>query len=78
MEQYVEATPHAALKERSILVVEDELLVALDLEDLLAFAGARVLGPVGTVAGAMAIIDQGPASGGNPTGFCAEYRTARV
>ena len=49
---------HAALKGRSILVVEDVALIALDLEYLLASAGAQVFGRAFNVAKAMKIIDK--------------------
>jgi CheY-like chemotaxis protein len=39
-----------------VLVVEDEVLLALDLEDLLKDAGATVWGPVATVEGALALL----------------------
>ena len=42
---------------RSILLVEDELIVALDLQIALEDAGARVLGPLVRVADAFAAID---------------------
>ncbi|MCZ0963753.1 response regulator [Paracoccus benzoatiresistens] len=38
---------------RRILVVEDDYLLALDLQDNLADAGALVVGPVGTLAQAL-------------------------
>ncbi|RVT96343.1 response regulator [Rhodovarius crocodyli] len=43
-----------------VLVVEDEPLVAMLLEDALLDAGAEVLGPVGTVADALAMLEQLP------------------
>jgi len=39
-----------------ILVVEDEFLVALDMETILADAGFEVLGPVGSVVEALRLI----------------------
>lgn len=42
-----------ALSGRSVLVVEDETLVAMLVEDTLLDAGARVVGPVATVAAAL-------------------------
>ena len=39
----------AALSGRRILVVEDEAIVALWIADVLAMAGAVVIGPVGFV-----------------------------
>jgi CheY-like chemotaxis protein len=46
-----------ALQDRRILVVEDEFIVADAMERTLRRAGAIVLGPVPTVAQAMALID---------------------
>ena len=43
---------------RRILVVEDEALVAMLVEDALLDAGAIVLGPVATVAEALALLRQ--------------------
>jgi len=40
-----------------VLVVEDEFLVALDIETILLDAGFDVLGPAGTVAEALRLID---------------------
>jgi len=46
---------------KSVLVVEDEFLVALDMETILVDAGFEVLGPVGSVAEALRLIgDQKP------------------
>ncbi len=42
-----------------ILVVEDEPIVALDLQTMLEDAGATVLGPAQTIAAAQAIIETG-------------------
>src|SRR3712207_9256545 len=42
---------------RRILIVEDEALVAMLVEDALLDAGAEVIGPVATVAEAMALLD---------------------
>lgn len=44
------------LKGRRVLVVEDEALVAMLVEDALTDAGAEVLGPVRSVAEAMAAL----------------------
>jgi DNA-binding response OmpR family regulator len=41
---------------RSVLVVEDEALIALDLEAMLEDAGWQVLGPAGTLARARDLI----------------------
>ena len=47
----------ASLAGRRALVVEDETLVAMLVEDTLADAGVVVLGPVATVAEALAMLD---------------------
>ena len=44
---------------RLVLVVEDEFLIALDLELLLRRHGWRVLGPAATVAAALRLLRQG-------------------
>jgi DNA-binding response OmpR family regulator len=41
---------------RSILVIEDEPMLAMDLEASLSAAGFRVMGPAGTTADALAIL----------------------
>jgi two-component system, response regulator PdtaR len=41
---------------RCVLLVEDELLVAWDIERMLKTAGLRVLGPVSSVAAALALL----------------------
>jgi DNA-binding NtrC family response regulator len=41
---------------RSVLLVEDELLVAWDIEQMLTAAGVRVIGPAASVDQAMALI----------------------
>lgn len=45
------------LRNRHILVVEDEATVAFDLEYALMDRGAKVIGPVGTLAETLALID---------------------
>jgi CheY-like chemotaxis protein len=42
-----------------VLVIEDEMLVAMMVEDVLAEAGYRVLGPVATVENALSILETG-------------------
>lgn len=42
---------------RSVLLVEDELLVAMDMQQTLTAAGVRVLGPAASVSSALAIIN---------------------
>lgn len=44
---------------RSVLVVEDEALVALDLEETLKMAGVHVMGPAASVAEALALLEAG-------------------
>jgi DNA-binding LytR/AlgR family response regulator len=41
-----------------ILVVEDEFLVAMDLENMIQTLGGEVLGPAGTVTAATELIDK--------------------
>ena len=41
----------------TVLVVEDEALIAMDLQWLLEEAGYRVLGPANSIAAAMALLD---------------------
>jgi CheY-like chemotaxis protein len=45
------------LSHRRLLVVEDDPFIAIDLHDLLASAGAVVLGPVPTVRAALALLE---------------------
>lgn len=49
--------PDLSLRGRRILVVEDEYMLAMDLERELQDAGAHVLGPVPTVFAALQLID---------------------
>ncbi len=51
----------AWLSGRSILVVEDEFLLAEDLREQLVLAGAAVIGPVATLAKALDLIAAGVA-----------------
>jgi CheY-like chemotaxis protein len=48
------------LRDRHILVVEDEYLIAMSLQDALESAGSVVLGPVTSVDKAIKAIDSGP------------------
>jgi len=45
------------LENTRVLIVEDEQMIAMMIADLVAVAGGSVLGPVPTVAEAMALID---------------------
>ncbi|MGB7976504.1 MAG: response regulator [Roseiarcus sp.] len=47
----------SALRDRRILVVEDEYLIAMNLQDALERAGSIVVGPVPSVDKAIATID---------------------
>ena len=53
----LEVPPH--ILGRSVVVVEDEALVALDLEETLKSAGLHVMGPAASVAEAMALLEAG-------------------
>jgi len=55
-----QTSPLAGLR---ILVVDDEPLVAMMIEDLLADFGCEVVGPVGSVAEALALVEAGGLSG---------------
>ena len=48
--------PHSELSGRRILVVEDERLIALDIQDILERWGCMVVGPVATAAAALELI----------------------
>jgi ActR/RegA family two-component response regulator len=50
------------LDELTILVAEDEFLIALDIEAMLRDAGAKVLGPFGTLRQAVAAAREAPFS----------------
>ena len=49
----------ASLRGRRVLVVEDDCLLALDLLEELRRCGAVVVGPVGTVAEALGLLESG-------------------
>ena len=49
--------PGGDLRGRRILIVEDEMLVAMELESVLKQQGCAVLGPAPTVARALALLD---------------------
>ena len=57
----VDIPPPSASAARLVLVLEDELLIAMFLDDLLADAGFAVLGPAATVAEALHLL-AGPPS----------------
>lgn len=54
------ASDRTSLRERRILVVEDELLVAMEMEDLLVQQGCTVIGPAKDIDGALALIANEP------------------
>lgn len=55
---------HAGIDGLRLLLVEDEYLLALYLGELIEELGARVVGPVASVAAALELIDHGPAIDG--------------
>ena len=46
------------LRGRQVMIVEDEMLLAMELETLLMDLGCGVIGPVPSVARALALLDQ--------------------
>jgi len=54
----------AKFKDKRILVVEDEAIVAMLIEDELLEAGAQVVGPVGSVRDALCLVEIAAADGG--------------
>ncbi len=50
----------SGLAGRRILVVEDEFLIALDLEDALGELGCEIVGPAATVSDAMQLVEAKP------------------
>lgn len=50
--------PPTHLMGRSVLLVEDEMLIAWDIEQTLSHAGMRVLGPAASVVSAMRLIGE--------------------
>lgn len=46
-----------AIRERTILIVEDEFLIAMDLQYMLEARGWRVIGPVATVDEALCLLE---------------------
>ena len=49
-----------ALRDQRVLVVEDEAVVAMELTRVLTAAGAKVVGPVGTIEEALHLLDDQP------------------
>lgn len=54
----IEESP--ALRDQRVLVVEDEAVVAMELTRVLTAAGAKVVGPVGTIEEALLLLDDQP------------------
>ena len=54
----------ATLREKQVLVVEDEALVAMLVEDALLDAGARIVGPAVSVGEALRLIEGTASEGG--------------
>lgn len=54
------AEPGPSLNDQHVLIVEDEAVVALELTRVLTAAGAKVVGPAGTIEEAMALLDAHP------------------
>ena len=53
-------SPDSPISGRKVLIVEDEMIVAWLLEDMLAELGCAVVGPAASVKQAMAMIDAAP------------------
>lgn len=51
-----QSTVQAALQDRWILIVEDDCITAMDLAETLSAAGARVIGPAGTIDSAFELL----------------------
>ena len=64
MSTYSPPERSAALTGKRILVVEDEGLVAMLVQDGLADAGAEVIGPAGSVADALQLVETAMSEGG--------------
>ena len=56
----IQRTKQTALQGRSILIVEDDCVTAMDLAETLAEAGAQIVGPAGTVEGALELLSRRP------------------
>lgn len=53
-------TEDASLSGKRLLIVEDEYFIASDLKRVLEARGATIVGPVGRVADALALIERAP------------------
>ena len=56
----MQSTEQESLHGRRILIVEDDCVTAMDLAETLAAAGARVIGPAGTINAALELLERRP------------------
>jgi CheY-like chemotaxis protein len=56
----MQPTVPTALRGRSIFIVEDDCVTAMDLAETLSAAGAQVVGPAGTIANAFELLSRRP------------------
>jgi CheY-like chemotaxis protein len=56
----MQPTVPIALRGRSIFIVEDDCVTAMDLAETLSAAGAQVVGPAGTIANAFELLSRRP------------------
>lgn len=53
-------THQSGLQGRSILIVEDDCITAMDLAETLSAAGAQIIGPAGTIRSALELLRPDP------------------
>jgi CheY-like chemotaxis protein len=56
----MQPTVPSALRGRSIFIVEDDCVTAMDLAETLSAAGAQIVGPAGTIANALELLSRRP------------------
>jgi CheY-like chemotaxis protein len=56
----IQQATQTALQGRCILIVEDDCVTAMDLAETLSAAGAQIVGPAGTVEGALELLSRRP------------------
>ena len=56
----MQPTVPTALRGRSIFIVEDDCVTAMDLAETLSAAGAQIVGPAGTIANALELLSRRP------------------
>ena len=56
----MQAKVPTALHGRSIFIVEDDCVTAMDLAETLSAAGAQIVGPAGTIANALELLSRRP------------------